>query len=209
MVGSNRTKVPKVSIEALAFCEELSDAEKVSRIQAVLSRDQGQRHTAEAQLMQFKQKSQRGSEEADYYNVLASKSVKLQNRVAEIVKELEFQGIEKQLNKGENANKFSRAIAFGNNQDFLYGEKVEQEIAEGCRRLIKNAIICWNYLYLSQKLAQEEDEERRQELLWSIRNSSVVTWHHINLHGEYDFSDDRLRDSVGLDIPNNLELSKH
>jgi hypothetical protein len=30
----------------------------------------------------------------------------------------------------------------------LSGEKIEQEIAEGCRRLIKNAIICWNDLYL-------------------------------------------------------------
>jgi len=75
------------------------------------------------------------------------------------------QVIEKQLNKGESANKFSKAISFGNNYDFLYGEKVEQEIAEGCRRLIKNAIICWNYLYLSQKIAQEVDVERRQELL--------------------------------------------
>ena len=50
------------------------------------------------------------------------------------------QAIEKQLNKGESANKFAKAISFGNNHEFLYGEKVEQEIAEGCRRLIKNAI---------------------------------------------------------------------
>src|SRR5262249_23506447 len=66
------------------------------------------------------------------------------------------QAIEKQLNKSEGTNKFSKAISFGNNHDFMYGEKVEQEIAEGCRRLIKNAIICWNYLYLSQLIAQEK-----------------------------------------------------
>jgi TnpA family transposase len=54
------------------------------------------------------------------------------------------QAIEKQLNKGENANQFSKAISFGNHYDFLYDEKVEQELAEGCRRLIQNAIICWN-----------------------------------------------------------------
>jgi TnpA family transposase len=57
--------------------------------------------------------------------------------------------IEKQLNKGENVNKFARAVSFGNSQEFLYGEKIEQESAEGCWRLIKNAIICWNYLYLT------------------------------------------------------------
>jgi hypothetical protein len=73
--------------------------------------------------------------------------------------------------------------------------------------LIKNAIICWNYLYLSQKIVQEEDVERRQELLTAVQNGSVVSWRHINLHGEYDFSDEKLRDSVGLHIPNTLALS--
>ena len=47
-------------------------------------------------------------------------------------------------------------------QEFLHGEKVEQEIAEGCRRLIKNAIICWNYVYLSQRIADEPDPEKRR-----------------------------------------------
>jgi len=108
------------------------------------------------------------------------------------------QMIEKQLNKGENANKFSRAVSFGNNQEFLSGEKIEQEIAEGCRRLIKNAIICWNYLYLTQKIIEAESEELKQELLTSVRNGSPITWQHINLHGEYDFSDSKLQDSVGL-----------
>jgi len=35
----------------------------------------------------------------------------------------------------------------------------------------------------------------------SIKHGSVVSWQHINLHGEYDFSDDKLQDSVGLDLP--------
>ena len=108
------------------------------------------------------------------------------------------QAVEKQLNKGESMNKLARAVSFGNNQEFLYGEKVEQEIAEGCQRLMKNAIICWNYLYLTQKIAEADSEERRQELLLAVRNGSVGTWHHINLHGEYDFSDEKLQDSIGL-----------
>ena len=108
------------------------------------------------------------------------------------------QAIEKQLNKGENANQFSKAISFGNHHDFLYGEKVEQELAEGCRRLIKNAIICWNYLYLSQKIGQEHDADRRQALLVAVQQGSVASWRHVNLHGEYDFSDEKMQDSVGL-----------
>jgi TnpA family transposase len=117
------------------------------------------------------------------------------------------QAIEKQLNKGENANQFSKAISFGNNHNFLSGEKVEQEMAEGCRRLIKNAIICWNYLYLSQKIGQAQDVEHRQALLAAVQHGSVVSWHHVNLHGEYDFSDEKMQDSIGLHMPPELGLS--
>ena len=31
-------------------------------------------------------------------------------------------------------------------------------------------------------------------------------WKHVNLHGEYDFSDEKMEDSVGLETPKILEL---
>jgi TnpA family transposase len=89
------------------------------------------------------------------------------------------QAIEKQLNKIESSQKFSKAISFGHNQEFIQSEKDEQEIAEGCRRLIKNAIICWNYLYLSQKLREADSEEQKVILLEATKNGSVVSWQHI------------------------------
>ena len=116
------------------------------------------------------------------------------------------QAIEKQLNKVENAHYFSDAVSFGNNQEFLYATKEEQEIAEGCRRLIENSIICWNYLYLSQKIGEEKNPDHKQEIVNAIKNGSIVTWRHLNLHGEYDFSEERLQDSIGLKVPKILEL---
>ena len=110
------------------------------------------------------------------------------------------QAIEKQLNKSESSNKFSIAISLGRKQ-FLYGDKVEQEIAENCRRLIKNCIICWNYLVLSRQVLGEGDQEQKVELLEAIRNGSVAAWGHINLQGEFDFSDEKMQDSVGLTVP--------
>jgi TnpA family transposase len=80
------------------------------------------------------------------------------------------QAIEKQLNKVEGSNKFSKAIAFGHSQEFIQSEKEDQEIAEGCRRLIKNAIVCWNYLYLSRELDKQKDEAHRAELIEAICN---------------------------------------
>ena len=111
------------------------------------------------------------------------------------------QSIETQLNKIESSNKFSKAVSFGQSNEFLQSEKEEQEIAETCRRLIKNAIICWNYLYLSRELAAEKNEERKAKLLEAIENGSVMTWAHFNLHGEFDFSDEKMQDSIGLLSP--------
>jgi Tn3 transposase DDE domain len=96
-----------------------------------------------------------------------------------------------------------KGVSFGHSQEFLQSEKEDQEIAEACRRLIKNAAVFWNYLYLSQELATEKNEERRAELIEAIRNGSVATWKHFNLHGEFDFSDERMVDSMGLAVPKN------
>ena len=116
------------------------------------------------------------------------------------------QSITKQLNIVENSNRFSKAVFYGNNQEFMYATKEEQEIAEGCKRLIKNSIICWNYLYLSQQLANAENENIKYNLFKSIKDSSVETWEHINFHGEFDFSDEKLKDLQGFKIPKILGL---
>jgi hypothetical protein len=89
----------------------------------------------------------------------------------------------------------------GSPREFIQAEKQEQEIAEGCKRLIKNCIVCWNYLYLSQKLAETDDQTTRDTLLEAIASGSVVSWQHINLLGEYDFSEDKLQDTVGINPP--------
>ena len=108
------------------------------------------------------------------------------------------QAIEKQLNKVELANRFTRAVAVGNPREFTQAEKEEQEIAEACNRLIKNCIICWNYLYLSRKIAEARSDEERQRLLRTIASHSPIAWSHINLLGEYDLSDEKLLDSIGI-----------
>jgi len=111
------------------------------------------------------------------------------------------QAIESQLNKVELANRFTRAVAVGNPREFTQGDKEEQEIAEACNRLIKNAIICWNYLYLSQKLERMSNNDQEDKLLSAISSHSPMSWAHINLLGEYDFSDEKLKDSVGIRPP--------
>lgn len=117
------------------------------------------------------------------------------------------QAIEKQLNKVESVHKFAKVVFFGNNQEFEYATKEEQEIAESCKRLIENAIICWNYLYLSQKISDTKDEKKKEHILEIIKNGSIVVWKHINLYGEYDFSEKISKHKTKFDIPKILDLN--
>jgi hypothetical protein len=58
-------------------------------------------------------------------------------------------------------------------------------------------------IYLSRVLAEEKNEARKAMLIGAIRNGSAATWAHFNLHGEFDFSDERMVDSMGLTPPKN------
>lgn len=98
------------------------------------------------------------------------------------------QRIEKQLNKVEASNKFSKAVFFGNNAEFQVSTIEEQNIANNSKRLIQNSIILWNYLYMSKKIQQAKSQKEKDEIIKAIKNSSIVHWSHINFYGEYDFT---------------------
>lgn len=97
------------------------------------------------------------------------------------------QRIEKQLNRIELSNKFGRAVFYANNSEFKQALQSEQTVTVACRTLIQNAIVLWNYLYLSQLLANCADDEERIEMVNMIKEGSVLSWAHVNLHGEFDF----------------------
>tara|TARA_B100000446_G_scaffold188107_1_gene220428 strand:+ start:40561 stop:42507 length:1947 start_codon:yes stop_codon:yes gene_type:complete len=116
------------------------------------------------------------------------------------------QRIEKQLNRVELSNKLAKAIFFANNQELQEGLKEEQDLTAACKMLIQNAVVLWNYLYLSEYLANIQDEEEQSEAAQSILNGSVLTWRHINLHGEYDFTQKAANDA-NFDLDKILALS--
>src|SRR5260370_34640524 len=100
--------------------------------------------------------------------------------------------IERVLNGVEHVHRFTRAVSVGNPREFLQAEKQEQEMAEACKRLIKNCIICWNYLYLSQKLAETNDLESREAFRQAVANGSARSSQTNNLHVENHFSRGKL-----------------
>lgn len=103
------------------------------------------------------------------------------------------QSIEKSLNHIELMNRFAKAVFFGNiaaanRQEFQVATKEEQERIILCRRLIQNAIVLWNYLYLSDLLSKANSQQEVEEIIAVVKNGTPVIWQHINLLGEYDFN---------------------
>jgi TnpA family transposase len=96
------------------------------------------------------------------------------------------QTIEKQLNKGELANKFATAVSFVG-EEITAAYREDQEISAMCKTIIQNIIILWNYIALT-KIIMRSDIATRQTLLENITNASILSWRHVNLHGIYDFS---------------------
>ena len=84
------------------------------------------------------------------------------------------------MDRIEHVHRFTRAVSVGNPREFLQAEKEDQEMAEACKRLIKNCIICWNYLHLSQKLEEIKDTASREAFLDAVAHGSAVAWQHLN-----------------------------
>jgi hypothetical protein len=49
--------------------------------------------------------------------------------------------------------------------------------------------------------ARSMTRPKREELLQAVAHGSAAAWGHLNLLGEYDFSEDKLQDSVGIKLP--------
>ncbi len=116
------------------------------------------------------------------------------------------QAIHRQLTKIELSNRLSKAIFFANGGEMIFQTREEQRIAEACKRLIKNTIICWNYLYLTQQVQHASDEQERDFRLAAVKAGSAMAWRHVYFHGLYDFSDEKLTDSFNLSRLRDLRL---
>jgi len=110
------------------------------------------------------------------------------------------QSVEKQLSLVENSNKFSKAVAQENDKSFIQQLQSEQIIAESCRRLIKAAIICWNCLFLHNKINSAKSKTEVQNIAKTIKSGSIMMWRHVNFRGLYDFSEEMIMDKYNLEL---------
>ena len=74
-------------------------------------------------------------------------------------------------------NRFTRVVTVGNPREFT------------------------NYLNLARQLEKTLDARTRENLRRAIALHAPAVWAHINMLGEYDFSDEKLRDALGIFPP--------
>ncbi len=53
-------------------------------------------------------------------------------------------------------------------------------------------------MHLSKKLKNTKNDTEKSALIDRILETSTVTWGHFLIHGEYDFSDKRLIDTMNF-----------
>ena len=70
----------------------LSDHEKLNRIRAVLDTRDSRQSQADSELTRLKTELDTETSEADYFQILEARSVRLQNRISPVLKVLTFQG---------------------------------------------------------------------------------------------------------------------
>ena len=116
------------------------------------------------------------------------------------------QEIQKQLNIVELSNRFSSAITVANAGEMIFLNHRDQLIADACKNLIKSAITCWNYLYITRYIQKLKTEKEKQEFIAALKQGTVIAWRHIYFNGLYDFSEEKLTDSFDLLFSQNYDL---
>lgn len=116
------------------------------------------------------------------------------------------QAIQKQLNVVELSNRFSNAVSIANGGEMIFLTHREQLISDACKNLIKSAIICWNYLFMTRYIQKIKDVNEKQVLIKAIKSGTAIAWRHIYFNGLYDFSDEKLADSFNLLTSQNYDL---
>lgn len=75
------------------------------------------------------------------------------------------------------------------------------------KQLIINSIVCYNYLYQTKKMMEASPQERK-ELQQALPHSAAFAYRHINFQGEYDFSDDVIRNALKVDLQKTLTIEE-
>ena len=106
--------------------------------------------------------------------------------------------------KVENYHQLASEMNLGKNGLIRYATREDLLVMARSKQVLINAMTCWNLLRITQQLTQVSGPER-EALLAAIPHTAPLSWKHINFQGEYDFSEDALRNLINLDLDSVLK----
>lgn len=190
-----------LAFRTIANDDVLADKEKVRRIKKALNLETSR--SIESICKQFSGLSV----DSSLHELQEGKSLHLQNRLSPVLKAVNLQAQQQKSSLMEAIDYFRSKDDITPQAPVAFLDEIERKALyreDGAFRVslykvFLNCIICWNYLYLSHKLRQmNDDTERKDQLLSVMSTHSIMTWAHINMLGEYDFSEEKRKDSVGI-----------
>ncbi len=107
--------------------------------------------------------------------------------------------IQTQLNKGEHLNNLDKVLAIGA-PGYNVANKEDQELIVSAKALLKNVMICWNYMHLSQKIINAKNPIEKLQILHQIKNSWPAVWKHFLIWGKFDLSAENAQDSQNFQV---------
>ena len=115
--------------------------------------------------------------------------------------------INHQLTQIESMHQLSDELNLGHDGLIRFATKEELLVMARSKQLLINSIVCYNYLYQTQRIIEASPTERK-EIQKALSNSAAFAYGHVNFQGEYDFSDEALNDILEVDMRKamNLEL---
>lgn len=116
------------------------------------------------------------------------------------------QRVHRQLNRSESIHQLVKSVWFGRHGQMGWVSRGDQEVAETAKRVILNCIVCYNYLHLSDHISRLADREERRAFINRLSKLIVLTHHHINFNGIYDFSDELVFGDILLNLLGIQEL---
>lgn len=106
--------------------------------------------------------------------------------------------------KVENYHQLAAEMNLGKNGLIRYATREDLLVMARSKQVLINAMTCWNMLRITQQLTEVSGSER-EVLLAAIPHTAPLSWKHINFQGEYDFSEDALRNLINLDLASILK----
>ena len=106
--------------------------------------------------------------------------------------------------KAENLHQLAAELNLGKNGLIRYASREDLLVMIRSKQVLINAMTCWNMLRITQLLLESSPEEQAV-LLAAIPHTAPLSWKHINFQGEYDFSEETLRNLIHLDLTSLLK----